>query len=105
VKEGTEAIWDFYDIHNRNKVADLVTLQKYRDRENLETYTVVLKEVFHLFGQAIHESLTRTMGAYLEATGGAYQNKQKTQWEKEIASRLICTKNPRKVPSPQQKRT
>jgi hypothetical protein len=78
VKEGTEASWDFYDIHDRNKAADLVTLQKYRDREDLETYTVVLKEVFHLFGQAIHESLTRTMGAYLEATGGAYQNKQKT---------------------------
>ncbi len=74
VKEGMEASWDFYDIHDRNKVADLVTLQKYRDREDLETYTVVLKEVFHLFGQAIHESLTRTMGAYLEATGGTYQN-------------------------------
>jgi hypothetical protein len=82
VKEGTETSWDFYDIHDLNKAADLVTLQKYKDREDLETYTVVLKEVLNLFGQAIHESLTRTMGAYLEATGGANQNKHKTQWKK-----------------------
>jgi hypothetical protein len=68
VKEVTEASWDFYDIRDRNKAVDLVMLQKYKDREDIETYTVVLKEVLHLFGQAIHESLTRTMGAYLEAT-------------------------------------
>jgi hypothetical protein len=48
VKEGTEASWDFYDIHDRNKAADLVTLKKYTNREDLETYTVVLKEVFNL---------------------------------------------------------
>ena len=70
VKEGTEASWDFYDIHDRNKAADLLTLRKYEGREDIETYTVVLKEVFHLFGEAIHESLTRTMGLYLEATSG-----------------------------------
>jgi hypothetical protein len=50
VKEGTETSWDFYDIHDRNKAADLVTLQKYKDREDLQTYTVVLKEVLNLFG-------------------------------------------------------
>ena len=98
VKEGTEASWDFYDIHDRNKAADLVTLQKYKNREDLETYTVVLKEVFNLFGQGIHESLTRTMGAYLEATGGTDQNQHKTQWEKAIASKLICTNNPAESP-------
>jgi hypothetical protein len=43
-------------IHHRNKAADLVVLRKYKDREDIESYTVVLKEVFHLFGQAIHES-------------------------------------------------
>ena len=75
-----------------------MTLQKYKNREDLETYTVVLKEVFNLFGQGIHESLTRTMGAYLEATGGTDQNQHKTQWEKAIASKLICTNNPAESP-------
>jgi hypothetical protein len=86
VKEGTEESWDFYDIHDRNKAADLSVLRKSIDREDIDNYTVVLKEVFHLFGQAIHESLTRTMGLYLEATSGILQNKNKTHWEKAIAS-------------------
>jgi hypothetical protein len=48
--EATEASWDFYDIHDRNKTADPVTSRNYTVREDIETYTVVLKEVFHLFG-------------------------------------------------------
>ncbi len=65
VKEGSEASWDFYDIHDRNKAMDLMLLRKYQDREDIVTYMVILKEVLHLFGQGIHESLTRTMGNYL----------------------------------------
>ena len=38
------------------------------------------------------------MGAYLEATGGTDQNQHKTQWEKEIAAKLICTNNPAESP-------
>jgi hypothetical protein len=38
VKEGTEESWDFYDIHDRNKAADLVVLRKYEDQEDLESY-------------------------------------------------------------------
>jgi hypothetical protein len=68
VKEGSEASWDFYDIHDRNKAMDLMPLRKYQDREDIVTYTVILKEVLHLFGQGIHESLTRTM--YGELPGG-----------------------------------
>jgi hypothetical protein len=98
VKEETEASWDFYDIHDRNKATDLAVLRRYIDREDIESYTVVLKEVFHLFGQAIHESLTRTMGQYLEATGGRKANKNKTPWEQDIAARMICTNNPAEGP-------
>jgi hypothetical protein len=98
VKEGTEASWDFYDIHDRNKAADLLILRKYETREDIASYTVILKEVFHLFGEAIHESLTRTMGQYLEASTGVLQNKNKTQWEREIASRMLCTNNAAESP-------
>jgi hypothetical protein len=98
VKEGTEASWDFYDIHDRNKAADLLILRKYQEREDVDTYTVVLKEIFHLFGQAIHESLTRTMGLYLEATSGVQQNKNKSPWEIAIASRMLCTNNAAESP-------
>jgi hypothetical protein len=99
VKEGTEASWDFYDIHDRNKAADLVLLRKYKDREDIDSYTVVLMEVFHLFGQAIHESLTRTMGLYLQETiSGVLQNENKSLWEKEIASRMLCTNNAAESP-------
>ena len=98
VKEGTEASWDFYDIHDRNKAADLLILRKYETREDIASYTVILKEVFHLFGEAIHESLTRTMGQYLEASTGVLQNENKTQWEREIASRMLCTNNAAESP-------
>jgi hypothetical protein len=61
-------------------------------------YRTVLQEVFHLFGEAIKESLTRTMGAYLESTGGRQSNATKTDWEKEITARMICTNNPAESP-------
>jgi hypothetical protein len=73
-------------------------LRKYLAREDIISYTVVLKEIFHLFGEAIHESLTRTMGQYLEATTGILQNKNKTSWEKAVASRMLCTNNAAESP-------
>ncbi len=33
------------------------------------------------------------MGDYLEATGGQLANNQKTQLEKDVASRMVCTNN------------
>ena len=39
--------------------------------DDKEKYIPVLKKIFHLFGEGIHESLKRTMGDYLEATGGS----------------------------------
>jgi hypothetical protein len=47
----------------------------------------------YALGEAIHESLTRTMGKYLEATAGCLANKHKSAWEKHIAARMICTNN------------
>jgi len=98
IHHGSEASWDFYDIHERNKADDLKVLRVYEKREDVATYTVVLKEVFQLFGEAIKESLTRTMGSYLEATGGRQSNSTKTEWEKELTSRMICTNNPAESP-------
>ncbi len=73
--------------------ADLEVLRSYGTRKDIDTYVVVLKEVFSLFGAVIHESLTRTMGNYLQVTGGELANGNKSQWEKEIAGRMACTNN------------
>ncbi len=83
--DGTEVSWDFYDIHDRHKERDLNGLRKYREREDVEQYT----------GK---ESLTRTMGEFLEATGGRMRNSNVTAWEKEISSCMICTNNPAEGP-------
>ncbi len=98
VKDGKEVSWDFYDIHDRHKAADLNLLRAYGTREDVHQYTTVLKEVLNLFGDGIRESITRTMGAYLESTGGRLRNSLKTEWEKDIASRMICTNNPAEGP-------
>ncbi len=58
----------------------------------------MLQEVLILFGKGIHESLTHTMGAYLEVTGGRLANKHKNEWEKDIAARMQCTNNPAESP-------
>ena len=38
------------------------------------------------------------MGRYLEATGGRQSNANKTEWEKDITARMICTNNPAESP-------
>lgn len=98
VKEGSEASWDFYDILDRHKARDLEILKRYRARADVEQYTSMLNTVLALFGEAIKESLTRTMADYLEATGGRLRNANKTEFEKAIASRMICTNNPAEGP-------
>ena len=67
-------------------------------REDLESYVAILKKVLGLFGAAIHESLTRTMGNYLEVTNGRLANGHKTKWENEIAGRMTCTNNAAESP-------
>jgi hypothetical protein len=68
-------------------------LRAYENREDIEVYLPVLLDILRLFGEAIHESLTRTMGEYLEATNGQLRNSTKTDWEIEVASRMVCTNN------------
>jgi hypothetical protein len=89
---------DFYDVHDRHKARDLQVLKQFMGREDIAQYKIVLKEVLRLFGAAIKESLTRTMGEYLEATEGRLRNSAKTEWEKDVASRMICTNNPAEGP-------
>jgi hypothetical protein len=76
-------------MHNQ---ADLQKLRAFETRQDVERYTDVLQKVLSLFGEGMHESITRKMGAYLEATGGRLSNANKSEWEKEIASRMIGTK-------------
>jgi hypothetical protein len=48
-------------------------LREFRSQSGAAEYTVILKEVFALFGNGIKESLFRTMGDYyLEATNGKF---------------------------------
>jgi hypothetical protein len=78
--------------------ADLQKLRDYERRQDVERYKDILKKVLSLFGEGMYESLTRTMGAYLEATAGRLSNANKTDWEKDIASRMIGTNNPAESP-------
>jgi hypothetical protein len=80
------------------KQADLQTLRAYETRQDVEKYTEVLKEILSLFGEGMHESLTRTMGEYLEVTCGRLSNSNKSEWEKDIASRMIGSNNPAESP-------
>ena len=73
-------------------------LTAFTTREDLARYESVLKNVLRLFGEGIHESLTRTMAAYLEVTGGRLSNEKKSQWEKDIAAHMIGTNNPAESP-------
>jgi hypothetical protein len=50
---------------------------------NKKEYNVVLTDVLRLFGEGIHESLRRTLGDFLDATGGAKANSKLQDWEKE----------------------
>ncbi len=97
--------------HNRNSIsttsltltltpskADLAMLRAFEAREDLPSYKRVLKNVLRLFGEGIHESLTRTMAAYLEVTGGRLSNENKSEWEKDIAAHMIGANNPAESP-------
>ena len=60
---------------------DLAELRLYEVREDLEKYEPVLRKVLHLFGNGILKSLERTMGKYLQSTGGIYRNELRADWE------------------------
>jgi hypothetical protein len=74
VREAEDGSVEFYRVLERNKEADLLELRQYETREDITKYEPVLREILALFGQAIHTSLERTMGKYLQSTGSIYRN-------------------------------
>ena len=67
----------------------------FENRDDKEMYIPVLKKIFHLFGEGIHESLKRTMGDYLEATGDSMAESKLQPWMKARAVQLISHNNGR----------
>lgn len=84
---------DFYGVLERNRAGDLAELRQYETREDIDNYEPVLKEILNLFGQAIIISLQRTMGKYLQSTGGIYRNELREEWELEKVSQLLSHNN------------
>jgi len=84
---------EFYRILNRSKEMDLEELQSFRRREDIGNYEPVLREILCLFGQALITSLERTMGKYLQSTGGIYRNDVRESWELEKVSQLLAHNN------------
>ena len=62
-------------------------------REDIENYEPVLREVLVLFETAIHTSLERTMGKYLRSTGGIYRNELRSDWELQKVAQLLSHNN------------
>jgi hypothetical protein len=89
----TEVGLKFYAIYDRNRTDQLRMLRAYQNDEDINVYLPVLHDVLKLFGEAIHESLMWTMDDYLDATTGPLRNSTKTEWEAEVASRMVCTNN------------
>ncbi len=78
----------------RSREEDLAELRQCETREdNKVNYEVVLREILTLFGEAIHTSLERTMGKYLQSTGGIYRNEVRAEWELEKVCQLLSHNN------------
>ncbi len=78
---------------DRIREADLTELREYTQREDIESYEPVLREVLVLFGTAIHTSLERTMGKYLRSTGRIYRNELRSDWELQKVAQLLSHNN------------
>ena len=68
-------------------------LRDFRDQSDAEAYTPILKEVLGLFGKGIHESLSRTMGDFLEATNGTQSSSKVDAWVRERCRGMVATNN------------
>jgi hypothetical protein len=88
-----ESSIEFYRVLSLNRDADLGELKQFERREDITTYEPVLREIMGLFGQAINTSLERTMGKYLQSTGGIYRNELREEWELEKVSHLLSHNN------------
>jgi len=63
---------EWYVKHDNRLPERKAMLREFRSRSDAAEYSLKLREVFALFGNGIKESLTRTMGDYLEATNGKH---------------------------------
>ncbi len=82
LKQDNPEVVNQYDRLETNLAATRELLLSHQNSRDNDQYNVVLKEVLRLFGEGIHESLTRTMGDFLEAIGGAKAESKLEEWEK-----------------------
>ena len=84
----TKEMYAWYANREKMLKPRRVKLRAFRERHSGEAYTLILKELFLLMGKAIHTSLRRTMGNYLESTNGIKRNSTLTSEEKDLTSLL-----------------
>jgi hypothetical protein len=88
----------YYDHLEKTKTSALTELKQYENKTDVAVYRPILLEVLQLFGLAIHTSLERTMGNYLNATDGIFRNDLRPDWQLDMVSKLLCTNNPAERP-------
>ena len=93
VKPHDPAVQKFYRDLEIGLTDRKLALQLDADREDSGAYEEVLCDVLRLFGEGITESLTRTMGDYLEATNGKLRNSTLSVEEAAKAESMLCHNN------------
>jgi hypothetical protein len=83
----------FYGKVDLDLAEDLQRLNKYKDREDEEKYTGLLRQVLTCFGMGIVESLECTMKNYLRQTGGNLANAKREPWERKAVNKMVCHNN------------
>ena len=68
-------------------------LRAYTSREDLVTYEGVLRDILAEFGGGIHDSLSYTMGKYLERTDGDKATSKLAERESNAATDLYSHNN------------
>jgi hypothetical protein len=64
-------------------------LRKHRSRPDVDKHEVVLRKALLLFGKGICGSLERTMGDFLKAANGKFQNDSLSEFQKKRTGKLF----------------